>query len=297
VFQSVPSFRSLQRWLSAACRYLFAAGVGGHAHSAASPRIRKSPPPGSERLRAPGRRHHHDVTDDAIFMSTSRRSHVYCSQDISQLREMIPCRGASPDRPPASSSSRRTIRLIHPLCEEWSGLRLGPLIKPPASRPNPKYYWPRAEQAVLLRNFPSSPIVKNCVAMQWVPPKRRRRSTYADDRFCWSCLSLHAAAYKSKDCRPKSRHPRLLTRSLPCRRSRSHAAYSQDTPSTSHPAVLLLDVESRLKTLFASRPGGVLFIDGAPELEYADVASLIDIARGAGVYRIGLITQYELPES
>jgi biopolymer transport protein ExbD len=60
--------------------------------------------------------------------------------------------------------------------------------------------------------------------------------------------------------------------------------------------VLLLDVESRLKTLFASRPGGVLFIDGAPELEYADVASLIDIARGAGVYRIGLITQYELPD-
>ena len=60
--------------------------------------------------------------------------------------------------------------------------------------------------------------------------------------------------------------------------------------------VLTLDLEMRLKTLFASRPGGVLFISGAPELEYSDVASVIDIARGAGVSRIGLITQYEQPD-
>jgi len=60
--------------------------------------------------------------------------------------------------------------------------------------------------------------------------------------------------------------------------------------------VLLLELESKLKSVFAVRPGGVLFIDGAPQLDYADVASVIDIARGAGVTRIGLITQYEPPD-
>ena len=55
--------------------------------------------------------------------------------------------------------------------------------------------------------------------------------------------------------------------------------------------VLMLELEGRLKTLFVTRPGGVLFIEGAPELEYADVASVIDIARGAGWNRVGLLTR------
>lgn len=55
--------------------------------------------------------------------------------------------------------------------------------------------------------------------------------------------------------------------------------------------ILLLELEGRLKTLFVKRPGGVLFIDGAPELEYADVASVIDVARGAGWNRVGLMTE------
>ena len=54
--------------------------------------------------------------------------------------------------------------------------------------------------------------------------------------------------------------------------------------------VLLLDLEARLKTLLVERPGGVLFINGAPELEYADVATVIDVARGAGWNRVGLLT-------
>jgi biopolymer transport protein TolR len=55
--------------------------------------------------------------------------------------------------------------------------------------------------------------------------------------------------------------------------------------------VLLLELEGRLKTLFVTRPGGVLFIDAAPELEYAEVASVIDMARGAGWNRVGLLTE------
>lgn len=55
--------------------------------------------------------------------------------------------------------------------------------------------------------------------------------------------------------------------------------------------VLALELEGRLKTLFVTRPGAVLFIDGAPELEYAGVASIIDMARGAGWSRVGLLTE------
>jgi len=53
------------------------------------------------------------------------------------------------------------------------------------------------------------------------------------------------------------------------------------------------ELDSRLRLVFAARPGGVLFVDGDRELEFADVASVIDVARGAGIGRIGLITQRE----
>ncbi len=55
--------------------------------------------------------------------------------------------------------------------------------------------------------------------------------------------------------------------------------------------VVFRELEGRLRTLFATRPGGVLFIDGAPELEYSDVASVIDTARGVGWNRVGLMTE------
>jgi biopolymer transport protein TolR len=55
--------------------------------------------------------------------------------------------------------------------------------------------------------------------------------------------------------------------------------------------VEMLELGDRLRLLFATRPGGVLFINGAPELEYSDVASVIDIARGVGWNRVGLLTQ------
>jgi biopolymer transport protein TolR len=59
--------------------------------------------------------------------------------------------------------------------------------------------------------------------------------------------------------------------------------------------VVLAELEVRLKSLFAVRPGGVLFVDGASELEFADVVTVIDIARGAGVDRIGLMTEQQTP--
>src|SRR5690349_23713020 len=54
--------------------------------------------------------------------------------------------------------------------------------------------------------------------------------------------------------------------------------------------VEIADLENRLRILFAVRPDGVLFVQGAGELDFADVATAIDAARGAGVDRIGLLT-------
>ena len=59
--------------------------------------------------------------------------------------------------------------------------------------------------------------------------------------------------------------------------------------------VVTIKLDGRLRSLLISRPGGVLFIHGAPELEYADVASVIDIARGAGWNRVGLLTERASP--
>lgn len=50
------------------------------------------------------------------------------------------------------------------------------------------------------------------------------------------------------------------------------------------------ELEARLQSLFAARPDGVLFVDAEGELNFADVAAVIDTARGAGVGRIGLLT-------
>jgi biopolymer transport protein ExbD/biopolymer transport protein TolR len=59
--------------------------------------------------------------------------------------------------------------------------------------------------------------------------------------------------------------------------------------------VLALELAARLKFLTATRPGGVLFVQAAPELDYADVATVIDIARGAGWNRVGLLTERSGP--
>ena len=57
--------------------------------------------------------------------------------------------------------------------------------------------------------------------------------------------------------------------------------------------VLEKQLEARLRYLFAGRPDGVLFVDGAGELDFADIATVIDTARGAGIGRVGLLTPHD----
>jgi len=48
---------------------------------------------------------------------------------------------------------------------------------------------------------------------------------------------------------------------------------------------------SRLEDIFKTRSERVLFVQGDPTLAFGDVAELIDIAKGAGIDKIGLITK------
>jgi biopolymer transport protein TolR len=46
----------------------------------------------------------------------------------------------------------------------------------------------------------------------------------------------------------------------------------------------------RLTEVFKTRAEKVVFVKGAPELEFREVAKAIDIAKGAGIDKIGLMT-------
>ena len=54
--------------------------------------------------------------------------------------------------------------------------------------------------------------------------------------------------------------------------------------------VALADLPDRLRRLFANHPGHPLFVRAVKGLEFQQVAEVIDIARGAGLDRIGLLT-------
>jgi biopolymer transport protein ExbD len=55
-------------------------------------------------------------------------------------------------------------------------------------------------------------------------------------------------------------------------------------------------LEGQLFEVFKTRAERLMFVRGAPSLDYRDVARVIDIGKGAGVDKIGLITE-DLDES
>ena len=50
-------------------------------------------------------------------------------------------------------------------------------------------------------------------------------------------------------------------------------------------------LEDHLREIFKSRAERVMFVRGHPSLDFRDVASIIDVGKGAGVDKIGLITE------
>jgi biopolymer transport protein ExbD len=58
-----------------------------------------------------------------------------------------------------------------------------------------------------------------------------------------------------------------------------------------HADVQAAELMSRLRQIFGRRAEKTLFISAAPSLRYRDVVDVIDAARGAGVERVGVITE------
>ena len=50
------------------------------------------------------------------------------------------------------------------------------------------------------------------------------------------------------------------------------------------------ELEDRLRVVFDGRREKTLFVMGAPTLRYGDVIPIIDAARGAGVTKVGIVT-------
>ncbi len=57
-----------------------------------------------------------------------------------------------------------------------------------------------------------------------------------------------------------------------------------------HQPVLMADLETTLRRVFDVRTDKTIFITAAGTLRYGDVVEVIDAAKGAGVQRVGIVT-------
>jgi len=55
--------------------------------------------------------------------------------------------------------------------------------------------------------------------------------------------------------------------------------------------VTLVALEGRLKNIFAERNDKTMFIVGEGTLKYKDIVNVIDAAKGAGVEKVGIVTE------
>jgi biopolymer transport protein ExbD len=55
--------------------------------------------------------------------------------------------------------------------------------------------------------------------------------------------------------------------------------------------VSLGDLENRLRTIFEERKDKTMFIAAAGNLRYGDIVAVIDAAKGAGVEKVGIVTE------
>lgn len=55
--------------------------------------------------------------------------------------------------------------------------------------------------------------------------------------------------------------------------------------------VTVRDLEERLRTIYEQRKDKTMFIAGAPNLRYGEIIEVIDAAKGAGVEKVGIVTE------
>ncbi len=68
--------------------------------------------------------------------------------------------------------------------------------------------------------------------------------------------------------------------------------YSADKKiSVNKTDVTIAELESRLRAIFDQRKDKTMFIMAAGSLPYRDIVDVIDAARGAGVEKVGIVTE------
>jgi biopolymer transport protein ExbD len=68
--------------------------------------------------------------------------------------------------------------------------------------------------------------------------------------------------------------------------------YSADKKiSVNKQDVTVAELEDRLRTIFEQRKDKTMFINGAANLRYGDIIEVIDAAKGAGVEKVGIVTE------
>jgi biopolymer transport protein ExbD len=55
--------------------------------------------------------------------------------------------------------------------------------------------------------------------------------------------------------------------------------------------ISMTELGPRLEEIFKTRNERVMFVKGDPDVDFGDVAAVIDVAKGAGIDKIGLITK------
>ena len=69
-------------------------------------------------------------------------------------------------------------------------------------------------------------------------------------------------------------------------------SYSADKKiSVNHQDIAIGDLESRLRSIFDQRKDKTMFIAADGSLRYKDIVEVIDAAKGAGVDKVGIITE------
>ena len=61
--------------------------------------------------------------------------------------------------------------------------------------------------------------------------------------------------------------------------------------SLNHEDVKLTELETRLRNIYEQRKDKTMFIIGAGTLRYKDIVAVIDAAKGAGVEKVGIVTE------
>lgn len=68
--------------------------------------------------------------------------------------------------------------------------------------------------------------------------------------------------------------------------------YTNDRKITiNHQPVTLQDLETRLRDIFETRKEKTMFIAGDGGLRYGEIIAVIDAAKGAGVEKVGIVTE------